>query len=504
MCLEPVREVGATGGCRWFGGQHESTNRAQCLSVRLFHHAHHKRRSPDPILPGVPHMFRKTLTAVAAASLLLAGCTSNNPDPTPTESPTETTSPDDGGSESPTPNTAPEDTRGVTVYVDGWSVATAGVNTIRWSMQNGPSGSAPLTKLTAEDVTALRTDLPDVVQRVAGRIITPIRNLRCTADSICEATGDGGTREFTDAQIADLDDVPLSEVYDAWDVDAGIYKATLNIPENAQQVDVSLADSDGFTVTLVAGGGRVANTTNPSVVEGPIYDPEALSPLGGELGYNQDTFLLSYAFGQLFYTEPSWLDLDRTPFLVDVPMYNADADSGPDAIEAPDFSGGLGAPVEGVQAMGPSVLTYRSSPTLGCNVAVFCAPTSDGNVERDVVSTDTGLVCRTQHTPEGGQDGEGLQTAVSAVVADWAITTDKPVHQAGWEPGGYDDTILSDPNAELDLFSGTDEKRVTEVAYFDDTPPQLWNFEANAERPDEPVVETVDDLREVAGVPATC
>lgn len=446
-------------------------------------------------------MLRRITFVAVAGALLLPACSSEpDPEPTPdgTAAPTSQDEADDG---------IAQDTRDVVVYVDGWSVATADTPQIDWQTPDGATGTATLEPLDEDAVEKLLADTPDAVQRLAARMITPVPQLRC-GPGLCTVSVAGDEQAtFTAADIATLGDVPLADVYDAWQVTDGIFRTVLEVPETSQQVDLTYAQSRRHELALTAGDGPDAEDTTEGESEQQQYQGDALAPAGGDLGYGKDTFVLSYAFGELFYTTPAWLDTTvGWVYKSDPPLPLYDTSTFELEQGVPEFTGGLNVPVEAVQTLADAQLTWLSSPTGGCEAHVLCVPQGGDIAEHEVRYEETGAFCFPGHAdgvPAGTAAPEGakLQATLAFRRTNLTFDLDRPTHQAGWGDSEAHEKFLEDATADPALISEPQSLEVFEQSFFHDNPPQLFQTAGN---PTDGTSEEFAEVLDVYGTTATC
>jgi hypothetical protein len=319
------------------------------------------------------------------------------------------------------------------VYLDGWTMRTLKGKNLRY--QSGVVGSEsfkeplPLTfqPLDADDLEELVSTDPEIVEDVLARLVNGDQELRCTTEGCRDSAGD-----LPVAQLADVSAVTgLGSVYRAWNISAGLYRATFQAPEGAPIV-LSVQDAGALTLFPTQEGRKVVGEDGTEITL-PVR-------LDAENGWGRNSWYVAYAWGSVFVPETLWND--------DVPVIN---DRGPGDLTPSEqvnpapvdpslLARGL-ADLAGqsLAALSRSQLTYFSSPVTGCGVAALCVPDSV-----TVKVTESGRQTQSVCSSTGGHG-----TAV-AVTTDWQVTLVGQTHAFGaWNgkdpqnfPGAGGTTVL--------------------------------------------------------------
>lgn len=301
-----------------------------------------------------------------------------------------------------------------TVYLDGWTLRTLQGKPIRF--QSGVVGTEGFTDplaltfspLDAGELGDLVKSDPEIVEEAVSRLVTGDSSLRCRADG-CRT---GGV-DMDASVLTDLGAVPgLGSLYQAWNITAGLHRATFRAPEGAPIV---LSVEDAGALTLF-------DTPEKRTVIGEDGTEITLSsPPSGETGWGRRSWYVAVAWGTVFIPQTLWND--------EVPAINDRGAGDSAAVENPNtalpdpalLARGLSdLPSQSLAALSSSQLTYFSSPVTGCGVAALCVPDSV-IVKVQESSRQVQPVCSV--------DG-GYATAV-ALTTDWQVTLIGQTHAFG-------------------------------------------------------------------------
>jgi hypothetical protein len=299
------------------------------------------------------------------------------------------------------------------VYVDGWTLRTLKGKALRY--QSGVSGTAnhttPLeltfSPLSVDELNDLVSSDPEIVEDAFARLVTGDRELRCDRDGCRNGSG-----SLSFEQLADLTTVAgLGSVYQAWNINAGLYRATFSAPEGAP-ITLSVENEGAQTFFSAPESEKV-------IGEGGVEITLTSQP-DGENGWGRRSWYVAYAWGAVFVPETLWND--------DVPVINdrGSGDLTPSDSTNPVLSdpallarGLADVSSQPLSALSRSQLTYFSSPVSGCGVAALCVPDSV-SVEVVEKGRQSQSVC----------SDNGFATAV-ALTTDWEVTLMGQTHALG-------------------------------------------------------------------------
>jgi hypothetical protein len=300
------------------------------------------------------------------------------------------------------------------VYLDGWSVRTLAGQSLRF--QAGMPGTTettaplPLTfrPLNRDELDDLVGTDPEIVENAFSRLVSGDDKMRCTSEGCRNSSGEVDLNLLTD-----LSTVPgLGSMYRAWNVDAGLYRATFEAPVDSP-VSLSLENAGALTL-FPAQTGRTVIGENGTEITLEI-EPDA------ENGWGRRSWYVATAWGTVFLPEVRWNDGSPVIYTRDGGDAEPVAATTIAAADPTLFARGLGdvAP-RSLAALTRSQLTYFSSPVTGCGVAALCVPGT-----ADVQVTETSR----QSAPVCSVDGE--HAVLTAVTTDWKVTLTGQVHAFG-------------------------------------------------------------------------
>ena len=299
-------------------------------------------------------------------------------------------------------------TRDVTVYLDGWSLATLqGVEITASSATL--STRVRFSPVDADDIDdALRTD-PGLVANVVARMLTPDRRVVCDTDG-CRADGVIDLDVLTDGPTIPV----FGPSYQAWGVNAGLYKAVLTIPADSDFVTFSAPgySSHQASFGLISPESDMTGTdTSPAV--SPTATTAPVTTDGDTTTGRVTTAYLGAAYGRLFPVLALWRDAATGGQATT--MIRGGTDVAWEADRIASFAGALSAGPGAVGAaaaattLNASQLTYLSSPTTGCGPVPVCTP-QPLTIDRKA-TTKSYDVCSAD-----GQNAVILVTSVTSVV----------------------------------------------------------------------------------------
>lgn len=294
----------------------------------------------------------------------------------------------------------------VVVLMDGWSWASVRGDHPSWYGQaSGTGASAPLdlSPVSATQVAWLAAHAPDALARVAGRMLTTSSDVRCSTSGCTSANGSVPLRWFSD-----LASVPgWGPMYAAWGIRSALYVTELAVPAGEGSLELGATGWASDVIPLSYGAPLGAGSTPPATVDD---------------GWNRDLFLTGAGLGRFFTPTPAWSAPAAAPA---APWYSpvlsaADgALTGPVHQPSPLFDGGLGAPSAASGQLNASELTFLTSPTSGCGLAL-CVPGRAAVRVRGYASRDL-TVCSTQVA--------GLRETAELETSTWSFTPAHPTSQ---------------------------------------------------------------------------
>lgn len=281
------------------------------------------------------------------------------------------------------PQDVPQDAHVVTVFLDGWSIAALGSNTLQGSfLRSSQSFPVVFTPLTARQVSAASASHPEDVSRYLSRLVTSAGNVVCSEQG-CSAAG----ADMDPTLLADLSQVPvLGQTYQGAGLTYGLYAARVAVPEKEA---FFILQSPGSSYTL----------SNVSVTEldgGTRAEPWP------------DSVALSYGFGYLFALDPRWGSESPLRWSWASTPYTASSDMFYDSNFSALFMYGLSDtyPSTVFTGMDPSLASYLTSPAVACGIAPICVTDPIEPVVTDF-SADSGSRCLAG-SPGNGQGRVGL------------------------------------------------------------------------------------------------
>lgn len=263
------------------------------------------------------------------------------------------------------------------IVVDGWSEASL----TRGALRFGEMGAArtdwlTLTPADVNAVAALAARDPAAVRSLFARLVTPDPTLRCDPDGCSSEQG-----SFTWNDLADPSTGPqYGRQFAGWGITDGVFVATIDLDDAVLQHGSS------------------------SVRIQRLSDDTGVRALG-------------YGLGQLFVMEPLWME-GEIRYKANDPTGNRESKG----INPLSLFRGLGAEVAEAEGLSASLLTWRTSPTIGCGAGALCVP---GQVDAAVtdVSEQRHLVCNGSR-----------KAAVDLVSVNVDYTYPAPTHQFGLWP----------------------------------------------------------------------
>lgn len=241
--------------------------------------------------------------------------------------------------------------RNVTIYVDGWTLATLDGAAI--SARAGiVSANVNFTALDADAIDKALDAHPDVIGDVIGRLVSADRRVEC-ATGTCKS----GKNSFDPHQLVDASAIPVfGPSYKDWGITGGLHAATIAIPEASDIVSLSAA---GYTTVDIDFGGV-------SGLPGEKMSTERISGV-----------YVGAAYGRLFPIRENWRDATSDAPTI---MQPRSLDVVTDEAKASRLAGSLAygpgdkSAVTGARGLTDSELTYLSSPSTGCGTVPVCSP----------------------------------------------------------------------------------------------------------------------------------
>lgn len=278
----------------------------------------------------------------------------------------------------PSASEAPTSGTKLTVYMDGWSFATLSASRIT-AASNAPSDdprqgaqdvqNVLFVPMSAQEVADLGASDPDVLGRVAARMVSTDDALACDDQGCRSGAGEVGFDALADpSRIAGL-----GASYKGYGVKSSLYKAQVTVPAEAPSITLSAEGWNG--IELKKDIPATSEVDDASVEDGGEVQTITVEPDANN-GYLKNTFVVSAGLGRFFTPTPSWvgeqpLAQQRREGLVtglEVAGLPVEATAGP------LFARGLGAPVSLTSGLTDSQMTFITSPTTGCGVGVMCVP----------------------------------------------------------------------------------------------------------------------------------
>lgn len=340
--------------------------------------------------------------------------------------------------------------------VDGWSYLTLKDQHPKWRLPQDTSSTTsdsmglnvetsasgkwqPLsfTPVDAAGFTEIATKTPEMLARLTGRLVSTSQDVSCSAGGCSTAAGVIPLTDYTKPSS-----IPgLGDSYAAYGMGSSLYVAAVDVPTAASTIDLS---ADGYKTY--------------EVPTGVPTDAIADKTPSAENGYASRHWLMSAAWGRYFIPTATWQKAKGVRYYT--PVMSATTAGKPAAGKAEMLRGqGVASPL--AATMTADELTYYSSPTTGCGVAL-CVP---GKAKVEVVKNSRRNVemCSASDTP----------AKVHGLVADTTmnVTFPYPTSQfgawAGKAPSSFPNAY---PGKELmpgqaPLTSGTQKLRFAQVFY---------------------------------------
>lgn len=458
---------------------------------------------------------RRTLlnAAILGAALLVSACTSTTTDTTAPwygSDKTSTTPPTTPASTPPTTKPSGPSTT-LDIYLDGWSYRT--LEDIDLYATTGAAELILLDfqPLALEGTAALLDSHPEFVATVGARMVNTDFGWTCSADG-CDTDATRFDRSTLLKMFTNPAQIPgYGPSYEAWGIPAALYKATIELPQGTEAIDVlGIPAGVGADISYASWNSRTYFDQIESLPLAQAGDDRAL--------------LLAAGLGRIFTPDPAWTE-GSVPYNITAlygPPTAADAawfiETDTQVSEA--FSTGLAATSASwlLAELDPNELTYLTSPTIGCAPTVVCVPTTL-DVESTEPSIDVFEVCVGSELLDGYNPEDEFST--NRVVAVFTstnrqLTLPHPTHLNGvWGGTGPDQfTPASDPSIQIfstpPLAEGSVELEVATVhlylTSYASGMPVLWTqlggvIEVDA---DEPLHLTSERLLSAVGALSTC
>ena len=336
----------------------------------------------------------------------------------------------------PLPDEEASPTKNVTIYIDAWSLKSLGNETIQLVDSNDEIvKDLSFTPLENSEISELVKTDPLMVTSMLSRLYSPDSRLACSSNG-CFIDS---VKINTDV-LSDLSIVPVfGEIYKANNINTGIYKATISIPESSNSFGLKSSSYPTYFFNL-------DSRTEEGI---DLFTP---------LDENSTSFYISAGLGRIFPTAPAWssasrLDQSRWNPRSPEALNEADLDklatlyaSDPFATSISDSSDTV---VSASSGLTPYYLTYLTSPVSGCGLSTICS-IEPVNVSRSEVFTESGLVC--------SSTGSRLLAVISS--SKWSVDIPTKTHTLG-----YWGKTPSDP----DLFPNNDSYQSV-LGYLGDPP----------------------------------
>jgi hypothetical protein len=314
---------------------------------------------------------------------------------------------------SPTPtvpvtNTPPAPTfdgpaRSIEVYIDGWSLAALGGQSLTWYDNRSNSGPVSPTAMTADAIRGVLAETPQLIERALARIVTPDTTLTCTTTG---CSTDGGPIDLD--WLATPSGAPaFGEMYEAWNVTAGLYQASVAVP--AESPVILVGTSTWGTTPLFTG----------------TDDEEFGAAVDGRAGYGMDRHLVAAGAGAVFYLNPGWLGQLAPVSYVPVLPSGAYTATAADLLSAQATLAGTVGDFLDARFLDDGIQTWVTSPTTGCGGQLLCVPVAGLATVSGVTSSRTEV-----------QNIDGNRATVVWQAYDLTWSTPKPAHIRGMWNGG--------------------------------------------------------------------
>lgn len=316
----------------------------------------HAYREPHP-----KWRARRTIVGLLASIAVvgLAGCGEERSEPIQLETTTTTS----------TEETGPAATgAGITILLDGWSMAGISAESVTWSEGSGKRAPVQWRAADETDVREIAAVRPDVLTRLAARMYSADPALACNLEQCQDSTGTIGYGDLVDPTKGKV----YGAMYEAWGIRTGAWIA--KIPAE--------------TASLWFGTQQLVIARETDI---PDFTPDGERAAG-------EIIAIAISFGALHPIAPSWLD-GATPTLTEFNSVEVD-ETGKythSAVPAESFLIGVHSEVPGAVNLGASRLTWMTSPTTGCGAGVICVPgVAKSEIETGEVTAE--LVCLETYT----------------------------------------------------------------------------------------------------------
>lgn len=294
------------------------------------------------------------------------------------------------------------------VLIDGWSWASVHAAHPVWYGDVAGARTAHAlapTPVTSTQVQWLAAHAPSALALVAGRMLTTAGDVQCSSAGCTTAHGTIPLSWFSD-----LASVPeYGAMYASWGISAAIYVAGVSLDQNQVALVVGAHGWNPLTSPLSSGQG------GPGI---PF-----VADAGNAWGHN--VYLVSAGLGQFFTPNPQWSGTAPEAWgPVSVPATSTSPAVVPNS-STPLFADGLATPSVLASALPTDELTYLTSPTSGCGLAL-CVPVQQTALVSNV-ATSTQLVCQSAD--------HATQATVVENSANWSMTYAHPTHQMALHNG---------------------------------------------------------------------
>lgn len=297
-------------------------------------------------------------------------------------------------------------TKQVIVLLDGWSKTVLGSSSVFAVEGEYLPGSAqqPVSfqALPATAIAQIGSKYPSYLEAIVGRLFSTYNNIKCSAAGCTFGSGLASKNQII--PIATIANptlyTPLASEYSGYGVTSGIYAAIINVPVNYTTLNLqsSISGSSGATITLSSSGTTVVNE--------------------------------SYSFGDFFYNHPLWATTPNGYRITNPANGSSSSSDVTSTIKSNPglFLHGLSTHVAIANNLTSSLLTYMSSPAVGCGGEALCVP---GEVPVKVLSStpvEANNYCYSSNT-----------TQLTAVTVSNTLTYNfkVPTAQAGFWTASY-------------------------------------------------------------------
>lgn len=315
-----------------------------------------------------------------------------------------------------------EPTKSINIYADAWSLAALSGEQVQLvDAEENVLQNVSFSPISSDEIQDLLGSDPAMVTSMMSRLYSPDSRLSCTPDGcFIDST------ELDTSPLANLANVPVfGEIYKSNNIDTGIYKATVTIPESSISFGLK---SDSYPTYFFS--------LDPRTEEGiDLFTP---------LDDNSTNFYIAAGLGRLFPAAPAWSESSRLEQArwnprsaelldeSDIPGLVSLYESDPFAAAFSDKSADL---ISASRGLNPYYLTYLTSPVSGCGLSTICS-VEDVEVQRSEVFAESGLVC--------SANGEKLLAVVSS--SKWSVNLPSESHILGYWGESADPEFF--PNSE--------------------------------------------------------